>query len=96
MDEATWRSCVSLDSNKEILGNIDKCSKDLSWWNHNDFGNVHGELKKKNEKKREMQIEKEVVALRSGSNIHIKELKLEINVLLDRQNRMWNQQSHLL
>ena len=47
MEEATWRSCVSLDSDKEILGNI----KDLSWWNHNDFGNVCREVKKKKEKK---------------------------------------------
>lgn len=51
MEEATWRSCVSLDSDKEILGNIGKCNKDLSWWNHNDFGNVCREVKKKKEKK---------------------------------------------
>ena len=44
--EAAWRLCVSLDSNKEILGKIEKCGKDLSWWNYNVFGNVRRELKK--------------------------------------------------
>ena len=29
--EAAWRSFASMDSNKEILGKIDKCGKDLSW-----------------------------------------------------------------
>ena len=45
--EVAWRSCVSLDSDREILGKIEKCGKDLLWWNHNVFGNVKRELKKK-------------------------------------------------
>lgn len=34
--------------------------------------------------------------MRSGSNQRIKELKIEINILLDRETRMWNQHSCLL
>lgn len=45
--EVTRRSCVSLDSDREILGKIDKFGKDLSWWNYNVFGNVIRELEKK-------------------------------------------------
>ncbi|XP_050254842.1 uncharacterized protein LOC126700675 [Quercus robur] len=90
--EAAWRSCVSLNPNKEILGKIEKCGKDLSWWNYNVFGNVRRELKKK----RDMLAEEEAVALRTGSNVRIKELQREINELLDRETRMWNQCSHIL
>lgn len=34
--------------------------------------------------------------MRSGSNQRIKELKIEINILLERETRMWNQHSCLL
>ena len=74
-----------MDSDKEILGKIDKCGKDLSWWNHNVFGNVRRELRRK----KELLIEEEVVAMRTGSNILIKELKEEINVLMDREHKIF-------
>ena len=63
--EAAWRSCVARDSDREILGKIDKCGKDLSWWNYNVFGNVRRELKKK----RELLIEEEAMAIRTSSNL---------------------------
>ena len=90
--EVAWRSCVSLDPNTKILGKIEKCGKDLSWWNYNVFGNMRRELKKK----RDMLVEEEAVALRTGSNVRIKELQREINELLDRETRMWNQCSRIL
>ena len=90
--EAAWRSCVSLDPTKEILGKIEKCGNDLTWWNYNVFGNVRRELKKK----RDMLIEEEAVALRTGSNVRIRELQGEINELMDRETRMWNQRSRIL
>ena len=90
--ETAWRSCVSLDPNKEILGKIEKCGKDLTWWNYNVFGNVRRELKKK----RDMLVEEEAVALRTGSHVRIRELQREINELMDRETRMWNQRSRIL
>ena len=90
--EAAWRSCTTRDSDREILGKIDKCGKDLSWWNYNAFGNVRKELRRK----KELLIEEEVVAVRTGSNILIKELKEQINVLMDRETRMWNQHSCII
>ena len=42
--EATWSSCASMDSDKAIIGKIEKCGKDLSWWNKKNFGNVRREL----------------------------------------------------
>ena len=90
--DAAWRSCVARDSDSEIIRKIDKCGKDLSWWNYNVFGNVRRELKKK----RELLIKEEAVAVRTSSNLRIKALKDEINVLMDREARMWNQRSHIL
>ena len=43
-----------------------------------------------------MLIEEEAVAVRTGSNLQIKALKDEINVLMDREARMWNQHSCIL
>ena len=43
-----------------------------------------------------MLVEEEDVALRTGSNVRIKELQREINELLDRETRMWNQRSRIL
>lgn len=43
-----------------------------------------------------MLIEEEAVAMRSGSNQRIKELRDEINVLLDREAGMWNQRARIL
>ena len=90
--DATWRLCVARDLDSEIIRKIDKCGKDLSWWNYNVFGNIRRELKKK----RELLIEEEVVAVRTCSNFQIKALKDEINVLMDREARMWNQRSCIL
>ena len=89
---AAWRLCVARDSDSEIIRKIDKCGKDLSWWNYNVFGNVRKELKKK----RDFLIEEEAVVVRTGINFRIKALKDEINVLMDREARLWNQRSRIL
>ena len=52
--------------------------------------------KKRIKKRRDMLAEEEAVALRTGSNIRIRELQSEINELLDRETRMWNQRSRIL
>lgn len=69
-----------------------KCGKDFSWWNYNVFGNVRRELKRK----RDLLIKEEAMAMRTSSNIRIKELKEKINVLMDQETRMWNQHSRIL
>ena len=43
-----------------------------------------------------MLVEEEAVALRTRSNVRIRELQREINELLDRETRMWNQLSRIL
>ena len=59
------------------------------WWNHNVFGNVQREL---NEKKKQL-LEEEDMAIRSGDNTRVRNLKVEINTLLDQETRMWKQRA---
>lgn len=46
--------------------------------------------------KKPFHFEEEAATLRSGSNQRIIQLKIEINILLDQEIRMWNQHSRLL
>lgn len=67
-----------------ILRIVEKCGKKLSQWNRNVFGNVRKDL----EKKKGLLIKAEREALINGSNCKIRELKAEINILLDREARL--------
>ena len=71
---------------------MDKCGKDLLWWNHNDFGNVRREL----EQKKKLLDKAKQEAIISGNNFQVRQLKAEVNVLLDNEATMWAQRSRLL
>ena len=45
--EAAWSSMENQYGDREIMMKIEKCGKELSWWNQNCFGNVRKELEKK-------------------------------------------------
>lgn len=75
-----------------ILAKVDKCGKDLLWWNKNVFGNVRKELYRL----RKLLGKAKEEAIGSGNNNRIRQLKGDINVLLDREATMWSQRSHLL
>ena len=83
---------VGSDLSNEILAKIDRCGSDLMGWNRNVFGNVRQELIKKKELLRKAELEAQVI----GVNHRIRELKTEIDVLMDREARMWAQRSRLL
>lgn len=82
----------SLDPSNEILKKIERCGPDLSWWNRNVFGSVRQELIRK----KELLHRAKNVAMILGDNSRVQELKAEINVLLDREARMWAQRFRLL
>lgn len=46
-------------------------------------------------KKKKLLAQAEIEAMQSGDNSRIRELKNEINVLLDREARMWSQRSRV-
>ena len=90
--EASWCSSIHGMGDDAILKKVDRCGKDLSWWNRNIFGNVKLEL----ERKRKMLVQAERKAVRNGLNFQVWELKDEINIFLDREAQMWSQRSQVL
>ena len=90
--EVAWRHLEGRNSDNIILQKVAKCEKDLTWWNNNCFGNVQKELGEKKEQLAKV----ERIAMVSGDHFLVWKLKGEINVLLDREARMWNQRSRVL
>ena len=89
--QATWNHANGAEPNREILEKFEKCGKDLGWWNQNIFQSVRQGLIKK--KKLLLQAENE--AMTSGLNARVRELNSEISLLLDREARIWAQQSRI-
>ena len=87
MVEASWSSYSVGYSDCDILRRVEICGRDLAWWNHNIFDNVRKELKTK----KAFLVEAESAAIVSGQNGRVRELKEDINILLDREARMWSQ-----
>ena len=71
---------------------VEACGKDLAWWNKNIFGNVRKELEKK--KAQLAQVEREAIV--SGVSHRVRELKEHINVLFDKEARLWCQRLRVL
>ena len=92
MVEASWSSYFVGHRDSDILRRVEICGRDLAWWNHNIFSNVRKELKTK----KALLVEAKSATIVSGQNGRVKELKEEINILLDREARMWSQRSRTL
>ena len=86
--EAIWRNGEEGD----ILKKIEKCSKDLEWWEKNVFGNVKRGL----EENKRMLAKVEAKTMRRGDNARLRELKAEIHVLMDKETQIWSQRSRVL
>jgi len=89
---SAWNSGDALEFEGNVLAKTDKCGKDLSWWNKNVFGNVRREL----ERLKKLLVQAKFAAMASGNNFRVRQLKKEIDVLLDRESTMWAQWSRLL
>ncbi|KAL0004830.1 hypothetical protein SO802_012391 [Lithocarpus litseifolius] len=75
-----------------ILHRVEKCGKELIWWNKNVFGNVRREL----EKLGKLLLKAEEEAIQRGDNTRVRQLKKEIEVWRDKEATMWAQRSRLL
>ena len=87
--EAVWLSSDFDFLNNRILRKIEKCGVELTKWRREKFGNVRTEL----EKKRRQLAEAKRSAMELGLNTRVRELKSEIEILLDKENGMWLQRS---
>ena len=90
--QTTWTSVGELGIADSILAKVDKCGKDLGWWNKNVFGSVRKEL----DRLKKNLVKAEIEAMASGNNHQIRQLKKEIEVLLEREAIMWAQRSRVL
>ncbi|XP_050278364.1 uncharacterized protein LOC126719909 [Quercus robur] len=90
--EAVWASHEEADPSIKVIKKIKKCGKELQDWNRKHFGNVKREL----EKKRKLLREAEAEAMRTGVNFRVRELKKEIDELVDKEYSMWFQRSKVL
>ena len=70
---------------------VDKCGFELTLWSRRHFGNVRRELK---EKKKLLE-KAEQVAVHTGNNYRIKELKNEVTELMIKENMMWRQRAKI-
>lgn len=61
-----------------VLEKIEKCRKDLNWWNKNVFGSVRKEL----ERLRKILPKAKNAAMVSENNDRVRQIKKEIKVLL--------------
>lgn len=64
---------------------VTKCEQELTWWNKHNFGHVRRELEIK--KKQLALAENEAIV--SGNNAQVRSLRTKINLLEDRESRMW-------
>ena len=90
--EASWHSRLYQFGDDAILKKVEKCGKELTWRNLNVFGNVRKEL----EEKKNLLIQAKREAMITRSNLRIRSLKFEINILLDKEAHMWCPQSRVL
>ena len=69
--ETVWLSREDEGAHDHVIRKIDKCGKELRIWNWNCFGNVRMVLSRKRKELKEA----EKVAMRSGNNQQVRDLK---------------------
>ena len=79
-------------SNFRVMAKIEKCGVELMKWSREHFGSMKKELLLK----RNMLAKAEIEAMQSGCNECVRQLKLEIDTLMDKENMMWLQRSKTL
>ena len=68
-----------------VVTKIKKCKKMLKSWSKNHFGNLKNQIKSK----KELLWKVEVASANGGSYDMVVQLRKELNVLLDKEGRMW-------
>ena len=75
-----------------MIKKIERCGLELTQWSRKNFGHVRRELVEK----RKWLVKVEHEARQNGSNHRVRELKMEINELLVKENTMWRQRAKAL
>ena len=75
-----------------VVTKIKKCKRMLHSWSKDHFGSVKDQIKKK----KELLWKTEEVSAKGGDHNMVVQLRRELNVLLDKENRMWLQRLRAL
>ena len=75
-----------------IVTKIKKCKRLLHCWSKDHFGSVKNQIRKK----KELLWKAEEALANGGDHNVVVQLRCELNVLLDKENRMWFQRSRAL
>ena len=92
MEESVWLAQNFDHSNFQVMAKIEKCGVELMKWSREHFGSMKKELLLK----RNMLAKAKIEAMQSGCNECVRQLKLEIDTLMDKENRMRLQRSKTL
>ena len=90
--EGVWQIRYEELGSTRVIRKVEKCGQALTQWSKDCFGNVRIEL----EKKRKALVRAEKIALQRGYSDNLIQLKKEINLLMDKEERMWRQRSRTL
>ena len=82
-----WNSTGGASFDANIVAKVDKRGRDLAWWNRNVCGNVRKEL----DRLKKQLVKAESVVVLRGNNHQVRQLKVDINVLLNKEAIMWAQ-----
>ena len=91
MVEEVWCSIRDSNPSLAILEKVASYERELTWWNKNNFGHVRRDL----EIKKKLLVLAENEAMVSGNNTRVRSIRMEINLLQDRESRMWCQRSRM-
>ena len=80
--EAVWCSNDFVHSDFQVLKKIERCGVELTKWSREKFGSLRKEL----DKKRRMLADAKRESMKSRMNNRVRELKLEIKTLMDKEN----------
>ena len=89
--KAVWHDQVQCDASHQVMKKVDKCGFELTFWSCKHFGNVRRELK---EKKKLLE-KAEQVAVHTGNNYQVRELKNTVMELMIKENMMWRQRAKI-
>ena len=81
--EVVWSERSTNPWDTRVIKKIYECGNELSQWSKKCFGSVRKELEKKKLKVAEQ------VALRIEHSSHMRFLESEVNMLLDKETKMW-------
>ncbi|XP_030970111.1 uncharacterized protein LOC115990416 [Quercus lobata] len=88
---SAWGSGSGHGDGGDILRKVERCGKDLGHWEKNVFGNVKMELNRL----KKVLAKEERVAMFSGNNFQVRQIKKDIEILQEREATMWAQRSRV-